>query len=100
MKLSRRLRLSKSTPWVAERVGPWSTASLLTRCALFVVGIVAVGLTAALLSALAVGAAFFVSGAMSVLAAEWLIMRGRLFGGGVEEALEAAGLVLMSLQLL
>jgi len=70
----------------------------LTRCALFVLGAIAAGLTAIIFSLAHVPAYRLVSGLTLVAAAEWLVTRRRFFGVGVEEAFEAAGLLLIAFQ--
>jgi hypothetical protein len=95
-----RLGLATDTPWLAERIGGWRAARLLTRGAFFILGVIVAALTTATLSLIHVPGFLFWSGALSVAAAEWLIARRRLIGTGVEEALEVAGLFLIAFQVL
>jgi hypothetical protein len=78
-------------PWIAQRTGGWSAPSFIARCAFFVLGVVAAGLTAAVLEILSRSAALLAAGVILLAAAEWLILRKRLFHAGVEEALWAGG---------
>jgi hypothetical protein len=94
-----RLGLDHGTPWIVERVGGWTAASLLPRCAFFVLGSLAAGLTTACFHLVHVPGYLLVSGLASLAAAEWLIVRRRLFAVGIEEALEVAGMLLIALQL-
>jgi hypothetical protein len=79
----------------AELGGDWRTVSLLVRCAFFVFGCFAAGAVASICAILHFPHALFVSGVVSVVAAEWLIRQRRLFASGLEEALEIAGLLLI-----
>lgn len=88
------------TPWVAQRSGGWRTFSLLTRCAFFVLGIVAAALTTGMIYLLHIPGPMFVAGVIAIIVTETLIVRRRLFGAGIEEALEISGLVLMLAQVL
>jgi hypothetical protein len=84
------------TPWLAERTGSWVAAKPLLRCAMFVLGAVAAGLTAAVFDLSHVP--LLLAGLCLIGAAEWLVLRRHLFGGGIEEALELAGLLLLVFQ--
>lgn len=88
------------TPWLVERSDGWRTVSTLTRCAFFVLGIVAAVLTAGVFYLMHIPGPLFVAGAMAIMVAETLIAQRRLFGGGIEEALEISGLVLIIAQVL
>jgi hypothetical protein len=90
-----RLRV-RNHPWITQRTGGWSTPSLIARCAFFVLGIVAGGLTGAVFEILSRSAALPAAGVALLVAAEWLILRKRLFHAGVEEALWAGGLVVLT----
>lgn len=90
-----RLGLDRATPWIAERVGGWKGARLLTRGALFALGAVGAGLTLAVTTLLHVPGPLVVAGVVAVVAAEWLVAGGRFFGAGVEEALGIAGLLFL-----
>jgi hypothetical protein len=94
MAAAARLRL-RNIPWIAQRIGGWSTPSFIARCAFFVLGVVACGLTAAVFEILARGAALLAGGLILLAAAEWLILRKRLFHAGVEEAVWTGGSLLL-----
>jgi len=68
------------------------------RCVFFVLGVFAAALLAAVFELLHVPRFLFVSGVILVAGAEWLILRRRLFGAGIEEALELVGLLMIALQ--
>jgi hypothetical protein len=92
-----RLRV-RNHPWIARYTGGWSAPSFIARCAFFVLGTVAGGLTAAVFEILSRNAALPAAGVTLLVAAEWLILRKRLFHAGVEEALWAGGLLLLTVQ--
>lgn len=100
MAAAARLKVAADTPWLVERSGGWKTVSLLTRCAFFVLGVVAAALTSGVIYLMHLPGPFFVAGVIAVVGAEVLIAQRRLFGGGIEEALEITGLVLMLAQVL
>jgi hypothetical protein len=81
----------RNHPWITQRTGGWSATSFIARCAFFVLGLVAGGLTGAVFEMLSRGAALLAAGVTLIVAAEWLIVSKRLFHSGVEEALWAAG---------
>jgi hypothetical protein len=85
----------RNHPWIMQRTGGWSAPSFIARCAFFVLGVVAGGLTAAVFEILLGGAALLAAGVTLLVAAEWLILRKRLFHAGVEEALWTGGLLLL-----
>jgi hypothetical protein len=84
--------------WVAERIGGWTVPSLIARCALFILGAVAAGLTFTVFDLLHVPGEMLLAGITLLIAAEWLVLRRHLFRGGVEEALWMAGSVAVVLQ--
>ena len=88
----------RNHPWIAQRTGGWSAPSFIARCAFFVLGAVGAGLTAAVFEIVSHGAALFVAGVILLVAAEWLILRKRLFHAGVEEAVWTGGLLLLAAQ--
>jgi hypothetical protein len=92
MAAAARLKL-RNHPWITQRTGGWSAPSFIARCAFFVLGVVAAGLTAAVFEILSRGAALLAAGVTLLVAAEWLILRKRLFHAGVEEALWTGGLL-------
>jgi hypothetical protein len=93
-----RLRLRPDGAELAARTGGWRVTGPLARIALFVLGVLAAGLAWGLLSG-AAGLGLLVSGIAVLGAAEWLIRARRLHASGVEEALVAAGLVMIVLWL-
>lgn len=99
MAAAARLGVSRDTPWLAERIGGWKAAGTFTRGALFALGVVAAGLSVAIAALLHVPGPFLVAGLALVAVAEQLIERRRLFGAGVEEALEVVGLLLIGFAL-
>jgi hypothetical protein len=96
MALASRLGIRRDAPWLDERIGGWTAVTLFTRCALFVLGIVAASTTAAVFRLLHIPHSLFVSGLVLLAVAEWLLRNRRLFGAGIEEALEVAGLLLIA----
>jgi hypothetical protein len=86
----------RNHPWIAQRSGGWHAPSFIARCAFFVLGAVAGALTAAVFEILSRGAALIAAGVTLLIAAEWLILRKRLFHAGVEEALWTGGLLLLA----
>lgn len=95
--MAARLRI-RNHPWIARRTGGWSAPSFIARCAFFVLGVVAGGLTGAVFEILSRSAALPAAGVTLLVAAEWLILRKRLFHAGVEEALWAGGLLLLTVR--
>jgi hypothetical protein len=91
-----RLRLRTSGSEIAARAGGWRVTGPLARIALFVLGMLAAALAWALLDGQA-GLGLLASGLAVLGAGEWLIRARRLHGSGVEEALVAAGLVMIVL---
>src|SRR5690349_6923103 len=87
MAAASRLDVPTDTPWLIERNGGWKSFSLLTRCAFFVLGVIAAGLTAGICYLLDFPGPMFVSGVIAIVAAEVLIAQRRLFRCGIEEAL-------------
>jgi hypothetical protein len=87
----------RNNPWIAQRSGGWSAPSFIARCAFFVLGVAACGLTAGVLEILSRGAALLTAGVTLLIAAEWLILRKRLFHAGVEEALWTGGLLMLAM---
>jgi len=90
----------RNHPWIAQRSGGWSAPSFIARCAFFVLGVVAGGLATAVLELLSRSAALLAAGVTLLVAAEWLMLRKRLFHAGVEEALWTGGLLLLTVQFL
>ena len=75
------------------RGGGWRSVRSWTRGAFFLLGLLAAAATLALFSLLPVPRFLFTGGLALVAVAEWLIVRQRLAAAGIEEALEAAGLM-------
>jgi hypothetical protein len=94
------LRTSVDTPWLVERSGGWRSISLLTRCAFFVLGAIAAVLTAGICYLMHFPGPLFFAGVIVIVVAEMLIAQRRLFGGGIEEALEITGLMLIVAQVM
>jgi hypothetical protein len=82
----------------AERTQGWVQPKTITRCALFVLGIVAAALAAAVVGFTHIPGSGWVAGLVLVAAAEGLVMRRRFFGAGIEEALEMCGLLMLVFQ--
>ena len=95
-----RLGNAVDTPWLIERSGGWRTVSILTRCVLFVLGVIAAGLTAGVIYLMHFPAPLLVAGLIAVIVAEMLIAQRHVFGAGIEEALAITGLMLMLVQVL
>lgn len=93
-----RLRLGLDHGGIAERIGGWTAPSLIARCAFFVLGAVAGGLTIAVFDLMYVP--MLLAGLTLLIAAEWLVLRKHLFHAGIEEALWAAGLLAVVLQVM
>lgn len=93
-----RLRRRADGSDFAARTGGWRVTGPLARIALFVLGVLAAGLAWGLLEGQA-GLGLLVSGLAVLGAGEWLIRARRLHASGVEEALVAAGLVMIVLWL-
>jgi uncharacterized membrane protein YgcG len=82
----------------SEDTGGWRTAILLSRCALFVLGLIAAGMIGVIAEQLGPKGALVTAGLVSIAAAEWLILARRHFWSGIEEALEVAGLTMLAFQ--
>jgi uncharacterized membrane protein YgcG len=81
-----------------ERTQGWVRPKTITRCALFVLGIVGAALTAAVFGFIHIPGSGWIAGLVLVAAAEGLVMRRRFFGAGIEEALEICGLLILVFQ--
>jgi hypothetical protein len=81
-----------------ERTQGWVRPKTITRCALFVLGVVGAALTAAVFGFIHIPGSGWVAGLLLVAAAEGLVMRRRFFGAGIEEALEIGGLLMLVFQ--
>jgi hypothetical protein len=86
----------RNHPWIRQRTGAWSAPSFIARCAFFLLGAIAGGLTAGIFEILSRSAALLAAGVTLLVAAEWLILRKRLFHAGVEEALWTGGLLMLT----
>jgi hypothetical protein len=98
MTIASRLHLGPDHPWIAQRAGGWTAPSLIARCAFFVLGAVAAGLTLAVFDFLHLPGDLYAAGIVMLMAAEWLMLRKQLFHAGMEEALWCAGLLVMVFQ--
>jgi hypothetical protein len=95
--LARRLRRGPRVTPFAERTGGWRIASLRSRAVFFFLGLVAAGMIAVIIEELLEAPDFLIiAGFVSLAMAEWLIVDRRHFWSGIEEALEVAGLVMLS----
>ena len=81
------------------RSGGWTRSTSLKRVALFVLGCVTSGLTFAFFEDMHVAGSTWVPALLLLAAGEWLILRRKLFACGIEEALDAAGIVGLMLTL-
>lgn len=84
---------------LAQRAQGWRTVSGLLRGALGIVGIVTTVLLCGVFDLLHVHGAIGYAGATVIVAAELLIAKRRVLGGGLEEALFTAGLLLIAFKL-
>ncbi len=100
METASRLHVGLGHLRIAEHIGHWTAPSLIARCAFFVLGAVAAGLILAVFSFIHVPHEMLPAGLIMLIAAEWLILRKHLFHAGVEEALWAAGLLAVVLQVM
>jgi len=98
--LAARRRGLRQVPLLVARSGGWRSVGFWTRCALFFIGQVATGTMVRLFSLLHVPRPLLAAGLASVAVAEWLIRRRRLVAAGIEEVLEAAGLLLVVIDVL
>ncbi|MGC3982086.1 MAG: hypothetical protein QM808_12565 [Steroidobacteraceae bacterium] len=94
-----RTGVATDTPWLQERSGGWKTVSLLTRCAFFILGIIAAVLAAGIFSILGIPGPMLAAGIAAICVAETLIAQRKLFGAGIEEALEMTGVLLIIAQI-
>jgi hypothetical protein len=99
MAVASRLGLKPSHEWLADKIGGWTAPSSIARYAFFVLGAVAAGLIAAIFALLRFPSALLPAGLVMLGAAEWLILGKHLFHAGIEEALWAAGLLAVALQI-
>jgi uncharacterized membrane protein YgcG len=100
MTVAARLRVMRGHPLILERLGGWSAPSFIARCACFVLGAVAGGLTMAVFEMLYRPAATLGAGLALIGAAEWLMLRKRLYHAGVEEALWSGGSLALAVHFL
>jgi hypothetical protein len=99
--LARRLRRGPRVTPFAERTGGWRVASLPSRCTFFFLGLVAAGMISIIIERLLEAPDYLIiAGLVSLAIAEWLIVGRRHFWSGIEEALEVAGLVMLSYECL
>jgi hypothetical protein len=96
--LARRFRRSARVTVSSADTGGWRTANLLSRCALFVLGLIAAGMIGVIAARLGPKGALVTAGLIAIAVAEWLILARRHFWSGIEEALEIAGLTLLAVE--
>lgn len=96
--LARRFRRTARVAAFAEHTGGWRTANLQSRCALFVLGLIAAGMIGVIAGRLGPKGALVTAGLVSIAAAEWLILARRHFWSGIEEALEVAGFTMLAFE--
>ncbi len=95
--LAQRFGARRQREFFAQRTGDWQSAGPLSRLALAIVGLIA---AAALLGILFVifkhgSAQLLLGAALTIGAAELLIVQRRLYNSGIEEALETAGMLMV-----
>jgi hypothetical protein len=95
--LARRLRRDTKNGPFAERTGGWRVTSFLSRCAFFVLGLVAVMMLGVIMIPTGEQGGVLVTGIVAVIIGEWLVFGGRHFASGIEEAFCVAGLSLLAL---
>jgi len=96
--LARRLRRSPRVAPFSGHTGGWRTASLLSRCTFFVLGLIAAGMIGIITERLGPQGSLVTAGLVSIAVAEWLIVARRHFWSGIEEALEVAGLTMLAFE--
>ena len=97
--LARRFRRSaRVAALVEENTGGWRTANLPSRCALFVLGLIAAGMIGVIAEQLGPKGALVAAGLVSIAVAEWLILARRHFWSGIEEGLEVAGFTMLAFE--
>lgn len=96
--LARRLRRNPRELPFSDHTGGWRTAGLPTRCTFFVLGLVAAGMLEIITEQLEPAGALVTAGIASIAVAEWLILSRRHFWSGIEEALGAAGFIMLALE--
>lgn len=94
--LAKRLRRSTKDSPFSERTGGWRATRLLSRCAFFVLGLVAVVMIGVIMTPTGEEGGILLTGIVAVLVSEWLILSGRYFASGIEEAFGVAGLLLIA----
>ncbi len=97
LSVAARLALPRSAPELAARTGGWKSVSLLARSALFVLGIIAAGLSLAMGELLHLP--LMVVGVALVAAGEWFAAGRHCFSCGLEEALGLAGLAAIAVRI-
>jgi hypothetical protein len=96
--LARRFRHVARVAAFPEHTGGWRTANLLSRCALFVLGLIAAGMIGVIAGQLGPTGALVTAALVSIAIAEWLILARRHFWSGIEEALEVAGFTMLAFE--
>ncbi len=98
LEVEARLRGSIARGAVGSRAGGWRITGPFARLALFVLGVLAAGLTTAILG-LGDEESLLAAGLIAAVTAEWLKVGRRLQASGIEEGLCAAGYLLLGLWL-
>jgi hypothetical protein len=98
MLVAARAGIQRDAAWLVERIEGWTAVTALARYAFFILGVFAAGLIAVVFKLMSIPQYLLLTGLFLVAAAEWLIVQRRLFGAGIEEALELAGLLMIALQ--
>src|SRR6185437_105847 len=94
--IGRRFDLNADREPLSKHVDGWRTASLWSRCVLFVLGVVAAAMSVTIGEHLWSGAEVVVAGVGCTAVAEWLILKRRHFFSGIEESLEVSGFVMLA----
>ena len=78
--------------------GGWKTTTWLSRCLMFLLGLLGTGLFAGVLSPFP--SPWLVGGLLVMAVAEWLVAQRRVFRSGIEEAIYLCGAIAVVVQLL
>jgi len=98
------LRLASRYPALRTAVekaghgGGWKTTTVLARCLGFLLGLMACGMFAGVLTPF--GSPWLVGGLLVMIVAEWLVAQRRVFRSGIEEALYLCGSMAAVVQIL
>jgi hypothetical protein len=94
--LASRFPAHQQAPLVLDGMNGWRSVGLVTRCAFFFLGLIAVAMTSAIFGTLWGSDFEFLTGLALLASGEWLVHKRRLHAAGVEEALMVAALVLLA----